>query len=107
MCAYRDSKKWLLLAYIIELHTTTVTPQKSKLYVLTIARYLETQIGGLYRLSFQATVEMKNKTYYLGFLIPNTWRFLHFGRSISTCIKILFLKGIVILIVVPIIGIYP
>ena len=57
MCAYRDSKKWLLLAYIIELHTTTVTPQKSKLYVLTIARYLETQIGGLYRLSFQATLE--------------------------------------------------
>ena len=61
MCAYRDSKKWLLLAYIIELHTTTVTPQKSKLYVLTIARYLETQIGGLYRLSFQATLEYNSR----------------------------------------------
>ena len=61
MCAYRDSKKWLLLAYIIELHTTTVTLQKSEVYVLTIARYLETQIGGFYRLSFQATLEYNSR----------------------------------------------
>ena len=60
MCAYRDSKKWLLLAYIIELHTT-VTLQKSEVYVLTIARYLETKIGGLYRLSFQATLEYNSR----------------------------------------------